>query len=59
MKKKRKKKQRRRTSKYQIREHPQNMRLGNMYSAGVRYVCAASVDMPASSVLVFSKSQNL
>ena len=30
MKKKRKKKQRRRTYKYQIREHPQNMRLGNM-----------------------------
>ena len=30
MKKKRKKKQRRRTSKYQIREHPQNTRLGNM-----------------------------
>ena len=30
MKKKRKKKHRRRTNKYQIREHPQNMRLGNM-----------------------------
>ena len=30
MKKKRKKKQHRRTYKYQIREHPQNMCLGNM-----------------------------
>ena len=30
MKKKRKRKQHRRTYKYQIREHPQNMRLGNM-----------------------------